>query len=66
MTVINFYLQEFLQEEHHLKFIPFPPEVHLSYPFPFLFLFFWSFSFQNKGSTSVNEYKPFHIDNPSN
>lgn len=40
MTVINFYLQEFLQEEHHLKFIPFPPEVRLSYPFPFLFLFF--------------------------
>lgn len=40
MIVTNFYLQEFLQEEHHLKFIPFPPEVHLSYPFPFLFLFF--------------------------
>lgn len=40
MTVINFNLQEFFQEEHHLKFIPFPPEVHLSYPFPFLFLFF--------------------------
>lgn len=37
MTVINFYLQEFLQEEHHLKFIPFPPEVRLSYPFPFVF-----------------------------
>lgn len=37
MTVINFYLKEFFREEHHLKFIPFPPEVHLSYPFPFVF-----------------------------
>lgn len=37
MTVINFYLQDFLQEEHHLKFIPFPTEVRLSYPFPFVF-----------------------------
>lgn len=37
MTVINFYLQEFFQEEHHLKFIPFTPEVRLSYPFPFFF-----------------------------
>lgn len=48
MTVINFYLQEFLQEEHHLKFIPFPPEVRLSYPFPFFFFLVIQFSEQRK------------------